>query len=50
MMLDIPNVSVQIEIALYEDKIIMNIRVKLVDVIPEIFPGVYDKYVKYEGG
>ena len=49
MTLDIPNLFVQTEITLDQDKIIMKKRGRLVDIIIEICPGVYDKYVWYEG-
>ena len=44
MTLDIQNVFVQTEIILEVDKIIMKIRGKLVDILLDFFPGVYDKY------
>ena len=40
MAVDIPNVFVQTEIALYGQKIIMRIRGQLVYTLIEIFPGV----------
>ena len=50
MMLDTINAFVQTEITLDRYKIIMKIRGKLVDIHIEIFPGVYDKYVRYKIG
>ena len=49
MTLDTSNAFLQTEIALDGDNIIMNIRGKLVDILIEICPVVYDKYVRYEG-
>jgi hypothetical protein len=49
MTADIPNAFVQTDIALDGDKIIMKIRGQLVDILLEICPGVYDKYVVHEG-
>ena len=49
MTLDIPNAFVQTDIALDGDKIIMKIRGQLVDILMEICPGVYTKYVLHEG-
>ena len=49
MTLDTPNAFLQTDIALDGDNIIMNIRGKLVDILIEICPVVYDKYVRYEG-
>ena len=45
MTLDIPNLFVQTEITLDQDKIIMKKRGRLVDIILEICPGMYDKYL-----
>ena len=49
MILDIPNAFVQTYISLGGDKIIMNIRGQLVDIILEKFPGVYNKCIRYKG-
>jgi hypothetical protein len=49
MTLDIPNAFVQTKLALDGDKIIMKIRGQLVDILLELCPGVYDKYVIYVG-
>jgi hypothetical protein len=49
MTLDIPNVFVQTEISLDGDKIIMKIRGQLVDILLELWPGVYDDYIINEG-
>jgi hypothetical protein len=49
MTLDIPNAFVQTKIDLTGDKVIMKIRGQLIDLLLEICPGVYDKYVVYEG-
>jgi hypothetical protein len=49
MTLDIPNAFIQTNIALDGDKIIMKIRGQLVDILLEICPGVYDKYVLHKG-
>jgi hypothetical protein len=49
MTADIPNAFVQTSIALDGDKVIMKIRGQLVDILLEICPGVYDKYVIHEG-
>ena len=49
MTLDIPNAFVQTEIPERGDKIIMKIRGRLVDILTEICPGVYDDYVIHEG-
>jgi hypothetical protein len=49
MTLDIPNAFVQTPIDLHGDKVIMKIRGQLIDLLLEICPGVYDKYVVYEG-
>ena len=49
IVLYIPNVFVHIYIILDRDKIIMNIRGKLVNILLEIFTGVYNKYVRYKG-
>jgi hypothetical protein len=49
MTLDIPNAFVQTKIDLDGDKVIMKIRGQLIDLLLEICPGVYDKYVVYEG-
>ena len=49
MTLDIPNAFVQTEIPERDEKIIMKIRGRLVDILTEICPGVYDDYVIYEG-
>jgi hypothetical protein len=49
MTLDIPNAFVQTEIPERGEKIIMKIRGRLVDILVEICPGVYDDYVIYEG-
>ena len=48
MVLDIPNAFVQIEIALDGYKVIMKIIDQLVNIIIEIFPGVYHKYFWYK--
>ena len=48
MTLDIPNAFVQTEIPERDEKIIMKIRGKLVDILIEICPGVYDDYVIHE--
>ena len=44
MAVDIQNVFVQRDITLDGDKIITKLRGKLVDIIIDILPGVYDKY------
>jgi hypothetical protein len=49
MTLDIPNAFVQTPIPEREEKIIMKIRGRLVDILIDICPGVYDDYVIYEG-
>ena len=49
MTLDVPNAFVQTDIPLDGDKIIMKIRGQLVDILLAICPGVYTKYVRYEG-
>jgi hypothetical protein len=49
MTLDIPNAFVQTKIDLDGDKVIMKIRGQLIDLLLEICPGVYDKYVVNEG-
>jgi hypothetical protein len=49
MTLDIPNAFVQTPIPKGGEKIIMKIRGRLVDLLLEICPGVYDDYVVYEG-
>jgi hypothetical protein len=49
MTLDIPNAFVQTSIPQKGDKIIMKIRGQLADILLEICPGVYDKYVLKEG-
>ena len=49
MTLDTPNAFLQTDIALDGDNIIINIRGKFVDILIEICPVVYDKYVRYEG-
>jgi hypothetical protein len=49
MTLDIPNAFVQTEIPERDEKIIMKIRGRLVGILTEICPGVYDDYVIYEG-
>jgi hypothetical protein len=49
MKLDIPNAFVQTEISLDGDKIIMQIRGQLVDILLELCPGVYNDYVIIEG-
>ena len=50
MTLDTPNAFLQTDIALDGDNIIMNIRGKLVDILINFFPGVYNKYVWYKVG
>ena len=45
---DIPNAFVQANIPKEDEKLIMNIRGQLVDILLEICPGVYDKYVTQE--
>ena len=50
MTLETPDAFVQTEIALDRENVNMNIRRQLVDINIEDFPGVYDKYVRYEGG
>jgi hypothetical protein len=49
MTLDVPNAFVQTPIPRTGDKIIMKIRGSLVDILIEICPGIYDKYVVKEG-
>ncbi len=49
MTFDIPNAFVQTPIPERGEKIIMKIRGRLVDILIEICPGVYDDYVVYEG-
>ena len=46
MSLDIPYAFVQTEIALDRDNIIMKIRGKLVNILLEMFPVVYDTYIR----
>jgi len=52
MTCDIPNAFVQIEIKQQEigERIIMNIRVTLLEILVEIDPEKYDKYVELEDG
>jgi hypothetical protein len=49
MTLDIPNAFVQTPIPKSGEKIIMNICGRLVNILTEICPGVYDDYVVYKG-
>ena len=49
MTLDIPNAFVQTPIPERGEKIIMKIRGRLVDILIEICPGVYEDYIVYEG-
>jgi hypothetical protein len=49
MMLDIPNAFVQTKMLLNGDKIIMKIHGKLVDILLELCPGVYNDCVCDEG-
>jgi hypothetical protein len=49
MTLDVPNAFVQTPVPQTGDKIIMKIRGRLVDILLEICPGVYDSYVIHEG-
>jgi hypothetical protein len=49
MMLDISSAFVQTEIPQTGEKIIMKIRGKLIDMLQERFPGVYDDYVLHKG-
>jgi hypothetical protein len=49
MTLDVPNAFVQTPIPQSGDKIIMKIRGRLVDILLEISPGVYDEHVTKEG-
>ena len=47
--LDVPNAFVQTPIPKSGEKIIMKIRGRLVDILTEICPGVYDDHMIYEG-
>ena len=51
MTLDIPNAFVQIEVPQEktDEKIIMKLRGALVDMLIDICPGKYQKFVVYEG-
>ena len=50
MTANVPNAFVQTNIPLDGKKIIMKIRGQLVDILLELFPGVYDEYVIYGTG
>lgn len=47
MTVDIPNAFVQTSVPQGDEKTIMKIRGQLVDILLELFPGVYDEYVVY---
>ena len=49
MTLDIPNAFVQTPIPQDGDKVMMNIRGPLVDILCEICPGVFGNFEIYEG-
>jgi hypothetical protein len=49
MTLDIPNAFMQTPVPKSGEKIIMKIRGRLVDILTEICPGVYNDYVIYKG-
>jgi len=49
MTLDIPIAFVQKPIPKDCDKVMMKLRGPLVDILCEIYPGVYDNFVFYEG-
>jgi hypothetical protein len=49
MTLDVPNAFVQTPIPQTGEKIIMKIRGSLIDILTEICPGIYDKYITKEG-